>query len=152
MSPGRIDESTDAGFAAADADDDFAVDGQRCHGHAVAGFVIENLGGPAFDPTFQVESDEIAVKSGDKQIIVQNRGAAIGVAEADGMIVGGNRALPGPEQTAGAAIDSSGGVGASDVKNIVDDDGRNFRTLVGKLEGPFHFQLGDILRIDFREW
>src|SRR5579859_112590 len=44
-----VNESANAGFAAADADDNFSVNSQRGHGHAVAGFVVEHFGRPALD-------------------------------------------------------------------------------------------------------
>src|SRR5690348_8677709 len=73
------------------------------------------------------------------------------MAEADGVIVRRDRAAPGPKGTTGAAVHRRGGVGPGEVQNAVDDNGRNFGSLDGKLEGPLDLEAGDVLRIDFVE-
>ena len=93
-----VDESANAGFAATNADDNFPVDSQRRHGHAVAELVIEHFGRPAFGAALQIERQKMAVESSNKKFVIQNGGATIGVAEADGVIVRRNRTPASPER------------------------------------------------------
>ncbi len=147
-----VDKTANASFTAADTNDDVSSGSQRSHSHAVTRFVIEHSRRPALGSTLQIEGHEVAIESSDKKFVIQNRRAAIGVAKADGVVVRRNRTLPAPEHAAGSPIHRASGVRSGDVQDAVNDDGRNFVARVGKLESPFDFEAGNILRVDFRKW
>ena len=92
-----IDEAADAGFAAADTDQDFAANGERRQRHAVAGLVIFDLGRPAFEAALGVERDQVAIERGDEDLVIENGGPAVHAAESDVLIVLRNGPLPGPQ-------------------------------------------------------
>jgi hypothetical protein len=65
--------------------------------------VVLDFGGPAFGSAADVEGYEVAIECGDEQVFVENGRATVDTSKADGLIVGGDGALPGPRTFAGVS-------------------------------------------------
>ena len=146
----RVEEAADAGLTAAHTHHDLAADGQRRQGHAVSGFVVFDLYGPALEAALGVERDQVAIERGDEDLIVENRGAAIHPAEANALVVLRDRALPGPQLAPGADVERRRGIGAADVHHAIGDDWRHLGA-IGKLIGPAHAQSAGVGRGDLSQ-
>jgi hypothetical protein len=72
-------------------------------------------------------------------------------AEADGLVVLGDGAFPGPDFAASASVECGGAVGGGDVHHTIDHDGAGLIVADGELVGPLHLEIGDIGGGDFGE-
>ena len=84
-----------------------------------------------------------------KSLIVEDGGAAIHTAEANGLIVLRDWPLPDPDFAPGLRVESGRAIRGSDVHDAVDNEGRGLIATAGELVGPLHFEPGDIDCIDF---
>src|SRR5262249_35244633 len=78
-----VEKTADAGFAAADADDHFAVHHQRRRGDGMSGRIFADVYRPALDAGTRVEGDEISVERADIHRVAFDRDAAIHAREAE---------------------------------------------------------------------
>src|SRR5689334_22045655 len=106
--------------------------------------VILDLGGPALGPAADVEGDEVAIERGYVEVFVENGGATVDPSKTDGLIVGGDRTLPGPQLAAGAQVERGGSVWAGDVHDSVGDDRRDLVVGRRELVGPLHSEYTNV--------
>ena len=147
-----VDESANASFTAADANNNFSVDGQRRDCHAVSRFIFANFGGPKLRSASQIERNQIAIKRGHKKLVVEHCRAAIDPAKTNVVIIGGNGPLPSPQNASGTGVDGHRGIWAGEVHDVVHNNRRNFIVGSGKLQRPLDLEVADVAAVDFSEW
>ena len=145
-----IDETADAGLAAADADHDLAVDGERRGGDRVAERVVGHLDVPPHGARRGVERHQVRVQCADEHTIVQQRHAAVHRTEPDEAHVLRHRRLVAPERAPAAQVQrGDAALCFGDIHHAVGDERCRFdlpRLL--HLVHPLRPQPGDVGRRD----
>ncbi len=122
------DESANAVFAAAHADDDFVLDGQRSHGEGVAGLAIRDIRFPEGMTALGIDGHQVRVERAHVKRVAQNRDAPIIRAAADGDF-GIVAVVVDPEDAAGNGIERDHVIRPlGHVHDSVNDQGGRFPT------------------------
>ncbi len=146
-----IEESANTGLAAADADDDLAVDRERRRRDRIAEGVVGDRDVPPHAARQRVERHEMRVHGADVHTIVQQCHAAIDRTEADRAHVSWHGWLVAPERPPGAKVQCGDAAAClGDVHHAVGDERRRF-DLTGLLDlvYPLRSQSGYVRGSDF---
>ena len=153
-----VDEPAHAGFRAAYAHDDLAVDRERRQGQRETDVVVRHPDIPAHRAGRRIERDEVRVERADVDRVVEHRDAAIHPRETDVLDLVRHVRRPGPDSLAGARIERRHRTRRfGEIHDPVDDERRRLDQPVARVGGRLHLvgpddpQVGHVLPVDLVE-